>query len=65
MFYKSSNQSVKQRWYAVLQGLAGAFDGLVSIVSLGYIGSNFEMYFAAKKAFSYFKELKKHEAKRT
>lgn len=56
--YRWRHTSWKQHLLGWLQGFAELLDGCVTLCSLGFLGSGFEMAVARYRAGQYFKEMK-------
>lgn len=52
--------TVKCHALGILQGFAEIADGLITICSLGFYASNFEMSVASYRTKSYLNDMKKH-----
>lgn len=56
---KWKHPTIKCHIFGVLQGFAEIADGLVTICSLGFYASDFEMSVTVYRTKSYFKDMKK------
>lgn len=58
MIYRWKHPSTKTHLWGILQGFAELLDGCVTICSLGFFASRFEITIASKRVNSHLKELK-------